>query len=468
MAQELGAGSVVEGSVRLDKQQVRIAVQLIDARNEQAIWAEQYDRELHDVFAVQSDVALRIADALQATLSPDERRRVEKPPTQNLPAYELYLKSQQLPINEREPNLQAIQMLHQALEADPKFAVAQARIAYRTMFLASYGDVRNLDVAIDMAHKAIGLDPTLAEGHVALASAYGQKGQVENARISFLRAMELNPNLGGSMNNLSIIELDVGRYDESLAWTRRAFRLAPNSVLSYYHVGVPLIWLGDDEISARWLAEADRRFPNTPRIINLMMVLKWLRGDRPGAVAGARALVEAVPRDEEALSLLAELTYLEGPEDAEVRAERSYRASPDITAAYNLVPESPRARYAYLLVKRGNRSGAPLLEEALAQAKKGLEAGNQSSRVPVEIAAIHATRQENQPALDWLQRGYDQGWRDYRTLARDPMFESLRRERRFEALLQRMAVDVAEMRERAQVREVLELPAVPSAQSAPR
>ena len=103
---------------------MRIAVQLIDAKNEQSIWADQYDRELNDIFAVQTDVALRIAGALQATLIPDERQRVEKRPTENLAAYELYLKSQQLPISEREPNVQAIEMLRQALELDPQFAVA--------------------------------------------------------------------------------------------------------------------------------------------------------------------------------------------------------------------------------------------------------------------------------------------------------------------------------------------------------
>ena len=246
MAAELGAGSVVEGTVRLDKQRVRIGVQLIDAQNEQLLWGEQYDRQLDDVFAVQSDVALRIAGALQATLSPEERQRVEKRPTENLAAYELYLKSQELRFNEREDNLKAIQMLRLAFDLDPKFALAQSRMAYRTMFLSYYDDARHLNESIEMARTAIRLDPELADGHFALASAYGQKGQTENARMSFLRALELNPNAAGAMHNLSIVELDVGRYDESLAWARRAFRLAPNSFLSYYHVGIPLISLGDD------------------------------------------------------------------------------------------------------------------------------------------------------------------------------------------------------------------------------
>ena len=457
MAQELGAGSVVEGSVRLEKQRVRIAVQLIDAKSEQLIWSDQYDRELNDVFAVQTDVALRIAGALQATLSPEERQRVEKRPTENLAAYELYLKSQQLPLSEREPNEQAIEMLGRALDLDPAFAVAQARLAYRTLFLAHYDDARNVDVAIEMARKAINLDPTLEAGHTALATAYTQKGQVENARMSFLRAMELDSNAAGSMQNLSILLLDVGRFDESLSWARRAFHLAPNSYLSYYHVGAPLMWLGDDEVSHLWVSEATRRFPARSRIMQLATLLKWLREDQPGALADARALVKAAPKDEEALALLAELIYIEGAPDPEGRVERAFRMSPDVTGAFNLVPASARARYGFVLFVRGDRKGEALLQDALVSATKALEGGNQSSRVPMEIAGIHAARRETTLALEWLQRGYDAGWRDARTIARDPIFASLRKEPGFDILLKRMEADVREMRGRANVREVLQL-----------
>ena len=444
--------------MRLDKQRVRIAVQLIDARNEQSIWAEQYDRQLDDLFAVQSDVALRIAGALQATLSRDERRRVEKRPTENLAAYELYLKSQELPISEREQNVKAIEMLRQALELDPKFAVAQSRMAYRTLFRSYYDDSANIDIAIEMARKAIALDPALAQGHVALASAYAQKGQVANARLSFLRAMEFDPNSPASLNNLSILELDVGRYDEALMWTRRAFRLAPNVFYSYYHVGVSLVLLGDDHISRQWLTEADRRFPGTPRIKVQLAALAWRRGDEREAEGIVRKVIQAAPKDEEGLAFLAEMTYLIGAPDSEAQGKRVFQASPDLSAPYDVAPGSPRARYAYLLAKRGDTSrAAALMDEAMQLARKALAEGYQSSRAPLEIAGIHAVRREREPALEWLQRGYDAGWRDHRALARDPMFTDIRNEPQFRALLKRMETDVAEMRRRANVPEVLQL-----------
>ena len=118
MAAELGVSSIVEGSVRLEKNRVRIGVQLIEASSQQTLWSEQYDRELVDVFAVQSDVALRIAQALQANLSPHERQRVEKRPTQHLEAYQLYLQSRSASAD-RKQNLAAIERLRKAIALDP-------------------------------------------------------------------------------------------------------------------------------------------------------------------------------------------------------------------------------------------------------------------------------------------------------------------------------------------------------------
>ena len=112
--------------------------------------------------------------------------------------------------------------------------------------------------------------------------------------------------------------------------------------------------------------------------------------------------------------------------------------------------ESFRARYAYLLARHAETSRAtPLMEEAESLARQSLDKGNEFPRVRIEVAAIHAVRQQKEPALDWLQQAYDAGWRDSRTLARDPMFEGVREEPRFKELLGRMKRDVAGMRERS-------------------
>src|SRR5205807_4359626 len=138
IATELGVGSVVVGSVRQVGSHLRIHVEVVDPRNDRTVWSELYDRELKDIFTVQSDVALRIADALDATLSANERERVEKRPTQNVEAYQLYLRSDEFSTGDRQQNLEGVRMLEQAVQKDPNFAAAWAEMAYRQISQASY------------------------------------------------------------------------------------------------------------------------------------------------------------------------------------------------------------------------------------------------------------------------------------------------------------------------------------------
>ena len=169
MIDELGAGSIVEGSVRMDKETVRVAVRVADARSAQTLWSEQYDRKLQDIFALQTEIAVHIANALGATLSADERLRVEKPPTQNLAAYKVYSESFKLARSDVDQNLKAIEMLREALNLDPGFAMAQTWMAIRTSHLGYSHGEKHFDDALQMARKAVEMDPSLAEGHSALA-----------------------------------------------------------------------------------------------------------------------------------------------------------------------------------------------------------------------------------------------------------------------------------------------------------
>jgi hypothetical protein len=150
------------------------------------------------------------------------------------------------------------------------------------------------------------------------------------------------------------------------------------------------------------------------------------------------------------LILMADLALITRADDAESRVERFFRSSPDLGAATMILLESFRARYAYLLVRRGGTSRVPeLMEEAAKVAQDALRQGNEMPRVRLEMAALYAARRQKEPALEWLQQAYNAGCRDPRTLVRDPMFESLRNEPRFKDLLDRMNKDIAAMRSRS-------------------
>jgi TolB-like protein/predicted Ser/Thr protein kinase len=450
---ELGAGSAVEGTVRLEGQRARVSVELIDTATERTLWSEQYDRTLDNVLSVQTDVALRIADALNAALGPAERTRVARPPTTNAEAYELYLRAQELDTGERRQNLRAMELLTKAVSLDPAFAVAHARLAYRTFFLGYYDDPKYIDQSIAIAQRAIELDPTLPAAHMALASAYGQKGWASKSREAFQKALSLDPGGtgGGALSNLAVLNSEIlGRHDEALVPARQLLQIRPVRPGSIYHLAWPLLFLRDDATTARWLTEGLKQTAGAPRLQYLKAALHYLQGDEAAALALSRTIVEEHPAMEEGLMVAAELAYLTGAPDAEPQIERLFRRSPGIGSGPLLKQESHRTSYAHLLMARGERSrAAALLGEALANARQALDNGNENQRVPFEIAAIHALRGEHDGALEWLAKALAAGYKDYATLGRHPIFSGVRKDARFEKLLQEMERAVATMREQS-------------------
>ena len=133
------------------------------------------------------------------------------------------------------------------------------------------------DEAIAMALDAAAVDPTLADPHFVLGSAYGLLGRIEQSRQSFLRALELNPNHLGSMDNLSYAYALAGRLDESLYWARRAWPLSAQQANAFYHISVPLVWIRDDVLTERWLAEAERR-GDAARTQWMLAAMQFYRG----------------------------------------------------------------------------------------------------------------------------------------------------------------------------------------------
>jgi Tfp pilus assembly protein PilF len=420
------------------------------------------------VLSVQRDVALRIAEALEATLSPAERTSVERLPTTNAEAYQIYLRSQVLSSSDRQQNLRAIQMLQDALKLDPLFAGAQARMAYRTFFLAYYDDPKYLDVSIEQAQRAVEMDPTLGKAHWALASGYAVKGWAAKSRQEFLRAQELEPSDGSSISNIAVLESEIlGRHDEGLAWARKLLDRPPVTGNTIYHVVWPMLLLRDDAVSERWLTEAAMRFPDFARVQYLLAALDYLRGNEAAASARVRKVTEADPAGEEGLMLAAELSFLTGAPDAETRIGRVFRNSPGLTTSPVLKMETHRTTFAYILMKRGERArAADLLDESLTQAHAALSDGNEGQRVPIEIAAVHAVKGETVQALEWLERGATAGYKDYSTLGRHPIFAGLRREPRFQNLLKTMQETVSAMRDRSAVLSELRTMPFPAVASA--
>jgi TolB-like protein/Flp pilus assembly protein TadD len=448
MVKELGIGSLVTGTVRESGSRVRVTVELMDARSGQVIWSEQYDREGVDVFGAQSDIALRIAEALKATVTLDEQSRVGKRPTGSVAAYQLFIRERSMRGGSRAPLLEKIDLLNQAIALDPQFALAYTRIAIHYQFLASFGDTSAPAKSIEAAHKALAIDPQLAPAYHALGVGTYQAGRLRESLAALQKAGELDPSFTFALVDFGNALGTAGRFDEALRSAKRALPLIPNQATAYYHVGMHLVFLDDDSRAERFLAPAAMRFPTDARLQFLLSYLDLRRGRPDAALDRIRRTAENWPHSVETLLTRLEVAAIAGSADAERFAQPLLAESAD--APTQMIWHSVKLLHAYQLHKDGHLARASeLMDQVLASSDEAIKGGADWLHPRIQIATIHAIRGDVPAALDWLERAYQAGWKDPRITRMLPMWASLHREPRFAQLVARMEADLTAMRARA-------------------
>jgi TolB-like protein/Flp pilus assembly protein TadD len=229
----LDVATILEGSVRREGKRVRINVQLIDASNDKHLWAQFYDRELTDVFAIQSELAREIASALKATLSPDEQERIEKGPTQNGEAYLLYLQAHEIfsrPDRHHDDLARVESLYEKAILLDPAFALAYARLAHveSWSYYAIEPVASRAQRARSAANEAGRLQPDMPETHLALGYVhYYVERDYDRALGEFATARRGLPNDAGVFRAMAAIQRRQGKWAESNASYEKAVKLDP-------------------------------------------------------------------------------------------------------------------------------------------------------------------------------------------------------------------------------------------------
>jgi TolB-like protein/Tfp pilus assembly protein PilF len=271
IGRELSVGTVLEGSVRKAGNKVRITTQLIDTQNDRHLWAQSYDRDMTDIFAVQGDIAEKVADALRVRLVPAEREAVEKKATANPEAYTLYLKGRHF-WNERSPEgvAKAITYFEEAVKKDPGFALAYSGLAdcYNIQIDRAYVSYdEGIAQAKGYAEKAVELDALLAEAHASLGLTFENMWDSARAMKEYDRAIALRPNYSLAHHWVSNLLSNTGRPDQAFAHEKRAYELDPLSSIIGQGVAVTLMELGRwQESLAQFdrVMEADPKFESAP------------------------------------------------------------------------------------------------------------------------------------------------------------------------------------------------------------
>jgi TolB-like protein/Tfp pilus assembly protein PilF len=445
IADELDVATILEGTVRRSGDQVRITAQLIDARTDEHVWAETYDRELTDVFAIQSEIASRIADRLHVALSQRETASIRAGETSSPEAYDLVLRARNRLLDNDQDQIprthSAIALLRQALELDPGYAQAHATLGFAYANLV-FADNRSwADSALAASRRAIELAPELSSGHGALGYAQYALGKYGEALASLRRAIELDPNNVGPRSGAALVLDDLGRWDEELEILLPAVRADPGDAGRYRRVADLYERLGLPDLAETWLAEAERRGVTPAEIHASRAEWAYRSEDLDRAEAEMREVGD--PRRYGASNTAAGIALARGRYDEARRVVETVNRESSFEYAWIITP-------GYIEWKTGNREEAEaLFREGERRSREVMAEAPERSESYLDMARITSTRGDIDAAESWMEKAYEHGYRNYRFIRASPILENVRADPRFERLMRRMEADVAAMRERA-------------------
>ena len=391
----LHVSHLLEGSVAKAGNKLRITAQLIQASDGNHLWSDTYDREMQDIFAVRSEVAQQVAATLKIRLLGEDKKRLDKKPTENLEAYNLYRQGRYYADKLSEDGTKkAVPFFQQAIDKDPRFALAYAGIADNYVLAAdAYIAPREaFSKAKEAALKAIELDDSLAEAHASLGLVhYHYDWDWAAAEKEFKRAISLNPQSAQSYTLYTHYLAGMGRFDEANNQGRRALELDPLSVSTHWFLGWGAIYAGRSDEAISQFSKAAELDPNNP----------WVR-----LFLGRAYLFKGMPQ----------------------------RAIDEMETALRLNPDDPFGLgflgYAYAVT--GRRPDALKVLQRLDEMEKRRFVSR------IARAYVYAGLGDKDKAFEWLEKAYQERSDSLAWFRNDPESKSLQSDPRFAALMRKI------------------------------
>ncbi|PWT90531.1 MAG: hypothetical protein C5B54_07000 [Acidobacteria bacterium] len=397
VGRELHVDAVVTGSINQQEDTVVIRADLVKVSDGAELWGEQYDRKLSDILAVQSDISKEISEQLRLKLTGEEQQKVTKRYTENPEAYELYLKGIYFWNKRTHDGLEkSIDYFQQAIEKDPKYALAYAGLANAYIVLADSDWITPAEARqkVNQATlKALELDDTLGEAHACMAGIEEYNWNWAAEEKEYKRAIELNPSYATAHHWYSIYLSEMGRHDEAIAEIKRAQELDPLSLVINNNAG-------DRYLEARRYDEAIKQYRKT---------------------------IDIDPNYEN--------TYF-GLGDLYTQKGMYKQALEQYQKAFDLSGDRPvyLITTAILYARWGNTA------ESKKRLQELLEMSNKQYVSPMSIAQIYSALAEKDQAFDYLEKGYQERSVDMSFLRDSQRFENIRSDPRFADLLKRIGL----------------------------
>ena len=454
--EELQVSHILEGSVRRQGNKVRIVAQLIEAKTDKHIWAETYDHEMEEIFMVQSRVAEDIATALEHELSPATKQRLESSPTQNISAYELYLRGREYYFRYAEKeNKFAIQLFKEAIALDSAYALAWAGLGDA---FAQHGERYQrvdayLDSAIWASNKAITLDPGLSEGYKSLGLTYNYLGDIKGALEQYQKAIDFNPNNEMAIANMGSINISSGNLLEGIKLLKKSLELNPLSFNSMVEIAQGYYKIGMENEAFYWIEKSVKLNPEDLRGWHIKGKFHVADKDFDKAKQCAKSISAIAPKGLMISLLLGDIL---GNEKKYLEAEKHFLFADSILVFQERPQKALMAKSALVLIyshtgrnEKARSLAKEMLPKLLQFSKE--ETTNLKAEIEEQLSYMYVALGENENAIDHLEIAVEYGWRNNYWADINPFFSELKKEHRFMKLIQ--SLDAESTLIRAELRE---------------
>ena len=408
---ELGVGSIVEGSFRKAGNKIRVTTQLIDVRDDQHVWAQSYDRNLDDVFAVQTDIAKQVSDTLKVKILEAEIDWIDRKPTESTEAYTLYLRGR-YHFNRRgvEDIVKASEYFGQAVREDERFALGYVGLADCYAVLSNIGinSGANHQKAKIAAAKGLELDGDLAEAHATRGLILLQEFNLREAEEEFRKAIELKPNYASAHHWYARLLVSKLSWDEALKQIERAVELDPFSQVINLNHAHYYRRRGDYDKALELYKKAAELDPNFAMAHFDLAVIYGRMKRRADMKLEAKIAIERGTREAKIAVGLGRGTY-----------HRPVKILDALVAYFDNDQEKVRK----LLAELESHFGEPLAISAL------------------QAAGLHFSLGENEKGFEWLEKSYSRKEDDLLYIRTDELFDGIRSDPRYQDLLKRIGLE---------------------------
>lgn len=447
IAQILDVTTLLLGEVTWTGDRIQISVQLVDPIDNKNLWMETYNREVQDIFKIQTEIASRIANILNSSLSTQEISQITKEQTTSFNAYQLFLEAKRLYDYYNKDSLyKSIAYYKEVIKIDPNYALAYSGLADSFSQMDYFGITGGewLDSALEYSQIALYKDTNLADAYKSRGIAYYYKGQFDNAQISFEKAIAYNPNLSQAIGNLATVNFMKGDLVGAIRNQLKSAQLRPNNFIPIQITGwiyrilgrndLAINWLNEslkiqyDEVTVEQLAYALIAQGNEKEATSTIDLILNVNKDTTSTGYGMAGIISTHLRD-----LDQSITYLEKSMEMDSSwVEDKLNSTPIFLA------------YAYKI--KGNiEQSNDLVELSLKIREKELTPDADDTSLFFDLAQLEAIKGNKTKSLQYLEKAFNFGFRDTFNVLNNPIFEDLKNSPQFLSLVNQMEKDIEEM-----------------------